>query len=263
MHDITSQKQKIKTCFNKAAANYEQAAVMQKEALNHLLSKLIMMDYKPKIVLDLGAGSGYGTRLLVEHFPQTTVIGLDLAERMTNVANSTNPSANYLCADFDFLPFHDHTIDLIFSNMALQWSLNFTTTLIEWKNKLTSNGLIALSTLVNNSLYELRECWAHIDGSERVNYFMTEDKVKQKLSAVGFNILYDEITTMQIFHQDFTMLLHSLKDIGANHVMQQEKSARLTKQSLFAAEQYYQHYAIAGKLPITYAVCYIIAEVRK
>jgi len=67
------------------------------------------------VVVELGAGSGLGTREIVSHFPG--VIAVDLSMAMLSAAP---PLAAMVCADGAELPFPDQSIDLlILVNMLL------------------------------------------------------------------------------------------------------------------------------------------------
>jgi malonyl-CoA O-methyltransferase len=260
MQDIALQKKQIKRCFNKAVENYEQAAVIQKIAVQHLLSKLKLIPHHPQYILDLGSGTGYGVRMLTDYYPLAKITGIDLAENMIDYASNIKTRAHYLCADFDSIPLNDNSVDLIFSSMALQWSLNLTATLSEWHRALMPKGLLLLSILSKNSLHELRTCF---NNTCHVNAFMTNDEIRNKIQNNGFVIRDCEVKTHKILYKDFSSLLHSIKNVGANHVIRSPPQHILTKKSFLTAEKHYQQYAINGKLPITYELCYIVAEVKK
>ncbi|MFN7097814.1 MAG: malonyl-ACP O-methyltransferase BioC [Gammaproteobacteria bacterium] len=263
MQTVINEKQSIKSCFNKAAASYDNAAHIQKMAANYLANELNNINTRPHIILDMGSGTGYSTRLLTEHYSTAAITGIDLSDNMVNQAKNIHSTASYLCADFDALAFQNNSIDLIFSSMALQWSLNLTATLAEWHRLLAANGYLLLCTLGSNSLHELRTCWKATDQSCRVNYFPTIENIKTQLAEQGFLIKSDKILIEKMVYDDFLAVLYSLKQIGANHVIDKSKSNKLTKRTFFMAEQYYQRYQIAHQLPVTYELYFVIAEAKK
>jgi SAM-dependent methyltransferase len=82
-------------------------------ALDRLLSP-------PRRVLDLGTGTGAAARLAAERFPEASVVGVDLAERMVEEARRQTESGriSYRQADAQRLPFEDASFDLVMlSNM--------------------------------------------------------------------------------------------------------------------------------------------------
>ncbi|OTF78982.1 methyltransferase-like protein [Euroglyphus maynei] len=88
---------------------------------------------QPLRIVDLGCGPGNSTQLLTESFPRSTIIGLDVAPEMIEHAqkNYSNERCNFYVQDLN-VPFDEwkstirdlfrtKTVDIIFSNYALQW----------------------------------------------------------------------------------------------------------------------------------------------
>jgi malonyl-CoA O-methyltransferase len=73
--------------------------------------------------LDVGTGTGDGALAIAEHFPEATVVGVDLAPAMIAEAERKTPSdrrarVSYRVADAAKLPFDDASFDLVaHSNM--------------------------------------------------------------------------------------------------------------------------------------------------
>lgn len=71
-------------------------------------------------IADLGCGPGNATRLLVERWPEATVIGIDSSSDMLANARRSGIRARWVEADITtWAP--DPTFDLIYSNAALHW----------------------------------------------------------------------------------------------------------------------------------------------
>ncbi len=74
----------------------------------------------PRRVFDLGCGPATSTQLLVEHFPNATVVGVDSSAGMLAKARRRLPQVEFHLADIaDWRP--DEPADLIFADSALQW----------------------------------------------------------------------------------------------------------------------------------------------
>jgi len=74
----------------------------------------------PRRVVDLGCGPGTSTRMLVERFPESDVLGIDISEPMIATARSRAPGASFLRADIhEWRP--EAPVDLVFADSALQW----------------------------------------------------------------------------------------------------------------------------------------------
>ena len=74
----------------------------------------------PGRVVDLGCGPGNSTELLVERYPEASVLGLDSSPAMIDAARKRLPGVRFETADVaTWTP--DRPVDLIFANAVLQW----------------------------------------------------------------------------------------------------------------------------------------------
>jgi malonyl-CoA O-methyltransferase len=67
----------------------------------------------PKRVLEIGSGSGDGTAVLAETFPDAEIVGVDLSEQMVQAARRAHPGSRFEVADAAALPFEDDSFDLV------------------------------------------------------------------------------------------------------------------------------------------------------
>ncbi|XP_010124842.1 PREDICTED: putative methyltransferase DDB_G0268948, partial [Chlamydotis macqueenii] len=69
----------------------------------------------PELVVDVGCGSGQGTRFLAEHFKK--VVGTDISEAQIQEARDATspPNVSYLVCPAEELPFGDASVDLLAS----------------------------------------------------------------------------------------------------------------------------------------------------
>jgi trans-aconitate 2-methyltransferase len=75
---------------------------------------------EPRIVIDLGCGSGDATRAMAEQWPNAAVVGLDNSPEMLEKANQTPGRVRWMESDIrDWRP--EVSPDLIYSNATLQW----------------------------------------------------------------------------------------------------------------------------------------------
>ena len=85
-----------------------------------LLSRVGAHD--PATVVDLGCGPGNLTALLVERWPDATVVGLDSSAEMVAKARETTPAVEFRVADLrDWASAGDEAVDVLVSNATLQW----------------------------------------------------------------------------------------------------------------------------------------------
>jgi len=120
-------KRAARRAFERAAASYDEAAVLQREIGSRMLERLDYVRLTPKTVLDLGCGTGQGIDVLAKRWRKAKIIALDLAESMLQCARRRGTWLNRprpLCADLEALPLADDSVDLVISNASLQWAGN-------------------------------------------------------------------------------------------------------------------------------------------
>jgi len=84
----------VKSAFNKASANYDKYAFLQKEIATRLDAKLEVISSESNVILDLGAGTGLLSKQLSKRFPDSQLICLDFAQ----ASLKHNPSNHKICA---------------------------------------------------------------------------------------------------------------------------------------------------------------------
>jgi len=109
------EKIKIANSFNRAAQSYDQAAELQYGIGDKLLKLLKDVVINPKVIVDLGGGTGYLAKRLLKRYPDARVILADLADDMLSVAQQQLVSLpiELINADFDQLPLAKQTLSLM------------------------------------------------------------------------------------------------------------------------------------------------------
>lgn len=259
-----SQKRQVRESFNAAAEQYDGSAVLQKEVGKRILERLDFIKHEPKVILDIGAGTGDASRALVERYKKAQVISLDLAEAMLSKARSKNGwlkntfgKQSFLCADAESLPLADNSVDFIFSNLALQWCTDLDKTFQEFKRVLKLDGLLMFSTFGPDTLKELRESWLQADDqASHVNTFSDMHDIGDAMLHAG---LMDPVMDMEYFtltYMDAYQLMRELKEIGAHTIKQGRRQGMTGKDRLKAMFKAYEQFRQDGLLPATYEVVY-------
>ena len=117
-------KRGARRAFERAAAVYDQAAILQREIADRMLERLDYVRLDPRTILDLGAGTGYAVEPLQRRYRKARVLALDFALNMVREARRRGSWLNRprcVCADAEALPLVDGSVDLVFSNATLQW----------------------------------------------------------------------------------------------------------------------------------------------
>lgn len=259
----TSNKIQIAKSFSKAANAYDKAAILQQEVGNKLLGLLHNVKIQPKIIADLGSGTGKMTLELAYLFPNAKVLGIDIAENMVQFAcnhfKKTN-NLDFICADADCLPFSNNSIDMIISNLMLQWSVNLEVTLSQWQRVLESEGKLFFSSLGSNSLHELRTAWKEVDHYPHVNTFVDKTYLIRCLTMLQFKNIQIKTAYHYRFFKTLRELMQELKTLGTHSLQHKRKPGLFGKKKFKLLQESYEKFrGNNGKLAMTYEVYYVSA----
>ncbi|WP_374354326.1 methyltransferase domain-containing protein, partial [Chitinimonas sp.] len=173
-------KAQVRRSFDQAAKTYDAAAVLQREVAGRMLERLDLVKLQPRRVLDAGSGTGEVSKRLQARYPDARLIELDLALSMLQLAAGKQGllrrlmgKANWqLCADVEAIPLADASVELICSNLAIQWLNEPDRAFAEFHRVLAPEGLLMFSTFGPDTLLELRQAFAAADDRPHVNRFI-------------------------------------------------------------------------------------------
>lgn len=246
--------------FNEAARGYEDAAVLQRSVSDRLIERLDLISLKPRYVLDLGSGPGISSRNLARRFLRSRIIQADFAVNMLRSARGRNrpffSRQSYLCADAERLPLSEGRIDLVFSNLMLQWCMDPQQIFVEISRVLRPGGLIIFSSFGPDTLRELRESWKSADDGVHVNAFIDMHDLGDALMQCGFENPVMETEYFVLTYKDVFGLMRDLKQLGANNVNSGRRRSLTGKGRMEKMIDAYEKSRRAGKLPATYEVIY-------
>jgi malonyl-CoA O-methyltransferase len=148
--------------FGRASSRYAQAAGVQRKAAG-ILMELLPRDLSPASILDLGCGDGEHAAALARRWPKSSLTAVDLSPGMLRVAGKAleNTGARLLEADMDDPSWwRPEAWDLIFSNMALQWSTDGSQVVRKAREGLRPGGYFALGVFLDGTFAELGNVFA-------------------------------------------------------------------------------------------------------
>ena len=209
-------KNKIRCAFNRAKNSYDDHCQLQRETGKELLSLINATSANRQQILDLGCGTGCVTQILENSRPHRLLMGMDIAEELLTVArNRLSQSTQLVCADFDNIPCHNQYFDLVFSNMALQWSENLADTLMEIARVTQNNGLLLFSFPVDGTLAELKQLLFVLTGKVYLKEFMSLQNIKQLITLAGYEIIENTVNQFDLVFANLVEALQSIKKVGA------------------------------------------------
>ncbi len=265
MNEFEIDKREVRRSFSKAADSYDAAAVLQREVCSRMLEKLDVIRLQPARVLDVGSGTGWGTRQLGERYPKAEVVALDIALGMLRHARGTASwwkklfaarRESYLCADVEALPLAAQSMDMVWSNLAVQWCNDLPATFVELHRVISNDGLLMFSTFGPDTLKELRVAFAGVDGYNHVSRFADMHDIGDMLVAAGFADPVMEMERLTLTYDDVRAVMQDLRSIGAHNATAGRAPGMLGKAKWARIVQNYETLRRNGKLPATFEIIY-------
>ncbi len=247
----------VRDAFDRASAGYDDAAVLQARTRQELLERLGPMRLEPEVVLDLGAGTGRGALALKRLYRSAAVIALDIAPGMLREARRNSRAFrrfDRICADAFRLPLQDECVDLVFSNLLLQWCDELDVVLGEIRRVLKPGGFLTFSTLGPDTLRELRSAWSAADSASHVNAFLDMHDIGDALTRAGFAEPVLDVSRVELTYPDVFELVRDLKAIGAHNVTSARLKGLTGKGKWRAMTLAYEAFRRDGRLPASYEV---------
>ncbi|MFC5838600.1 malonyl-ACP O-methyltransferase BioC [Aeromonas bestiarum] len=243
--------------FGAAARHYDAHASFQQEVGLALLERMPdrQVGLEPTVSgLDLGCGTGFFLPHLAGRCHR--LHGLDLAPGMLAQAALRGSGAQLVCGDAEQLPFADQSLDWVFSSLALQWCERPAQAFAELHRVLKPGGRLLFSTLLSDSLWQLREAWRTVDDSPHVNRFLSLPQLQDAMAAGGFTAPRLESLTWSLVYPELSGLLRDLKGIGASQINDERQPGLSSRQRLQRLSLAYEaHRQPDGRLTASYQVC--------
>lgn len=243
----------MRAAFDRAASGYDAAAVLQAEVRRRMLERLDYIKLAPDVILDAGAGTGHAASALAARYPESQVVLLDLAPGMLRVAGG---ALGRVCGDMERLPLAAGSVDLIWSNLVLQWCNDVAGVFSGMARVLRPEGLFMFSTFGPDTLKELREAAQADPEHVHVSRFPDMHDLGDALVHAGFSGPVLDVERFVLTYQDVREVMRDLKDIGAGNALQGRPRGLEGKGFLRGLAARYECFRTAGKLPATFEVVY-------
>lgn len=261
----------VRRAFSRAAAGYDAAAQLQRAAEARLLESLDYLDdpglqrAPPGRVLDLGSGTGRASLAMQKRWPKAQVVSLDLAMPMLRQARMASKRGGWLsnpfarapqpvCGDARALPLADGAIDVLFSNLCLQWVEDLDGVFAEFRRVLRPDGLLLVSTFGPETLWELRDAFAQADDAPHVSPFVDIAGFGDALVRAGFHQPVLDREEERSHEPDLPALMRGLRAIGATNALSARRASLTGRGRFSAAAQAYEVHRNAHGLPATWEI---------
>jgi len=264
---------RVAAAFHRQASEYDRTVLVQRRVVDSLAHTIESLCHSaPQQILDVGCGTGLLLARLHALYPQTALVGVDLAYNMCrHTADKLGDACRVIQGDAAQLALKDGSCDLIVSSSVLQWVSDLCAVLHELRRVLQPGGRLCLAFFCEGTLHELQSCYRdavtstvdHNSGqTSRLHSFRSVDEVLLILSGMEFEqyIVTSEIETD--WYDDLTSLLRSIKNIGAGTVSGGSVSGLGWRGILNETYRLYrERYAVDGRIPASYTVLYLTAKV--
>ena len=249
---------RVRRSFDRAAATFDAAGVLHAEVRGNLLARLDLMALTPRVVLDAGAGTGHAARALKRRYPEGLVIALDTSRRMLQAAGRGQSWLRRFArvqAEVERLPFADGSVDLILSNLVLQWC-DPDRVFAEFRRVLAPRGLLCFTTLGPDTLRELRSAWRQVDARTHVNQFIDMHDIGDALVRGGFASPVLDVERYTLTYLDVRRVAADLKATGAHNATLGRPRGLTGRRQFAALQAAYEVFRQEGRLPATYEVVF-------
>ena len=257
-------KRLVRESFDRAAAGYDEVALLQQTVGLRLLERLDLIKLQPQRILDVGAGTGQLTLALTRRYKGCEVLALDLAPAMLTLARRRFSTLDqwfgkqrFICGDADHLPLADNSVDMIISNFAIQWCSDLDQTFTEFQRVLKPNGLLLFTIFGPDTLKELRQAWRTVDDAIHVNSFIDMHDIGDAMMRAKFSDPVMDTERLTLTYKDGMAVMRDLKAMGAHNVSAGRNHALTGKQKFRQMLTAYETFRNSdGLLPATYEVVY-------
>ncbi len=257
-------KELISLRFHKTRESYHNIATVQKEIVNKLIAYLTgyyeSTHHKPENadlkILEIGCGSGFLSKKLIETFDisksNSSVIFNDITDRSPKVdeyISQINNHCEYVKADAETYDFGTG-FDVIASSSVFQWFKDQERFFRRCDKMLKKDGILIFSSFLPENMIEIRKTL-----NIGLNYYQASEIKRMLGDNYKIHVLEREI--IKRYFDTPTEVLKHMKKTGVNGITEFRWTP--TRLSEFKTN-YEQEFSVNGKVSLTYAPVYIIAQ---
>ncbi len=246
----------VRQTFDRVASIYNQHAALEQEVASRLLERLEFTRFTPHRILDLGCGTGQASAGLNKKFREAQLIGLDSSQAMLmqmQLRSAVLRRTRTVCADMAALPLADQSVDLLFSNLAMQLCPDPLAVFAEMRRVLAPGGMLVFSSFGPESFGELRAAWAELDETTQFMGFVDILPLGDALMAAGFNQPVMDSERITVSYPDIDSLVRELDATGTFSLLLGTDKIAAAREHLTEA---YKPFMIESRFPVSYEIIY-------
>lgn len=229
-------KELIKKRFSNSLREYNSLAQVQRNIAEKLCELIPRGEYR--LGLEIGAGSGFLTRPLVETYARTRWVANDITAQSRPFLPTC---VDFVEGDGEQIPIPDG-VDLIATASTIQWFDDVPRFLGRAYSELARGGVLAFSTFGEDNFCEIPQA-----GLE----YMTMQELSDAARDVGFEIVLARQWHESLVFETPLEVLHHIKATGVNAV----KAHRWSRRDFKDFVQQYPHPAVLTFHPIIMILC--------
>lgn len=218
-------KREIADSFSEAASYYDEHASVQREVAERLIASLQpWRDIIPTgPIIELGAGTGFVTKGVVDLYPDREIQVTDLSEDMIALCRkkfADHGNLKFMVSDAEEVPeFNDPHYAMTVSGFAAHWFDNPAQTLAKWLEITKPGGLLLASFPGNESFPQWKKNCQELGLPFTANELPDVEEMVIKMSVGPAQVDYYEDTITREYEsaQDF---FNELKNLGMDTLKQ-------------------------------------------
>jgi len=217
----------MKREFARAAATYDDAAVLAREIGARMAERLDLVKLDPVRMADIGCASGDGIRELQRRYPSALPLAVDFSTEMLHLTRARTTLMQRLArraprlvnADVRALPFAADSLGLIWSNLMLHWLDDPLPALRELQRTLEVGGLLMFAMLGPDTLKELRAACQENGLTPPLRKFLDMHDIGDMLLAAGFADPVMDMEMMTLTYSGPRGLLRDQRHLGVRDAL--------------------------------------------
>jgi SAM-dependent methyltransferase len=151
--NVLSHNLRAQSVWNSPGGRYDEISRSIGDAIEHAVERL-----QPRAgerILDLATGTGWGSRVLAQRFPEVDIVAVDIADRMLDHARALSAAQGlnieYRHADAERLPFPDGSFDGVVSTFGVMFAGKPEAAAAELARVVKKGGRVVLATWKSDS----------------------------------------------------------------------------------------------------------------